>query len=214
MRKSELLPILLLALSSNGDNVAVGLAYGVGRIEVPFSSNLLIAVVTGIGTIVSMKAGQGIGRFMDPRVASFAGGVMIVLIGAWVLLQSIRSPAHALDGELSSRASRSAGTISKLLQVLQNPLAADRDCSRHIDVKESWLLAIALSLNNVANGVAAGMVGFSLAGTTLAVMVFSVMTLSIGLAAGYQCGRRWAGNSSGVVSGLLLIVLGVYELRV
>jgi putative sporulation protein YtaF len=209
MRKSELLPILLLALSSNGDNVAVGLAYGLGRINVPFASNLLIALVTGVGTIVSMWLGQVLSRILDPHIAGLAGGAIIVLIGGWVMVQSIRTKEESID-LIPSPDSR---TISKFLRVLRNPIAADRDFSRHIDVKESWLLAIALSLNNVANGVAAGMLGFSLAGTTIAVMVFSVITLSAGLAAGYQCGRRWVSNFSGVVSGLLLIVLGIYELR-
>ncbi len=46
MPNLHLLTILLLSFSSNLDNVGVGVSYGIRKINIPFTSNLLIAVVT------------------------------------------------------------------------------------------------------------------------------------------------------------------------
>lgn len=217
MTKFELFPILFLAISSNGDNVAVGIAYGLGRIKVPLPSNLLIAVVTGVGTLASMWLGQAIGSFMDPRLAGIVGGTIIVAIGGWVILRSVRAttPGDSTQSLIPScEQDRHPGPLRNLMLVLDNPVGADTNCSRQIELKESWALAIALSLNNVVNGVAAGMLRMNPTLTTGFVMVFSVLTLSAGLAAGYQLGKRWLGSLSGVISGLLMVALGLYEIYV
>jgi putative sporulation protein YtaF len=216
MTKLDLLPILLLAISSNGDNVAVGIAYGLGRIDVPLPSNFLIAIVTGAGTLASMWLGQAIGSVMDPRLASAAGGVLVVAVGGWVILQSIRAKTVGKSSRIltmNSEQGRSVGPLGKLMLVLKNPAGVDADLSRSIELKESWMLAIALSLNNVVNGLAAGMLRMDPGLTTLLVMVFSVLTLSAGLAAGYQVGKRWLGSLSGLLSGLALVALGLYEIH-
>jgi putative sporulation protein YtaF len=217
MRTLELLPILLLAISSNGDNVAVGLTYGFARIKVPFASNLLIAGVTGIGTLASMWIGQAIGSNMDPKLAGAVGGSIIAVIGGWVILQSIRSATHDATGSAFPEQPsllQKPRMLRSLFRTLENPLGADRNFSRQIELKESWALAIALSLNNVANGIAAGMLKMNPVFTTLFVMTLSVLTLLGGLAAGYQFGKRSLGSMSGVVSGLLLVVLGLYEIHI
>jgi putative sporulation protein YtaF len=216
MTKSELIPLLLLAISSNGDNVAVGVAYGLGRIDVPLASNCLIAVVTGTCTLLAMALGRGIGSVMAPKLAGGIGGLLIVAIGIWVIVGAVR----ARNGRNSSRPAvpsqggDSLGLFPQLLRLMENPVDADRNFSRRIEMKESWLLAIALSLNNTVNGVAAGMVGMNPWTLTLFVMLFSVLTLSAGLTAGRQASERWVGNFSGVLSGLLLIAVGIYEIRI
>ncbi len=216
MRKFELLPILLLAISSNGDNVAVGVAYGIGRINVPLTSNFLIAVVTGVCTLIFMYAGQGIGSMMSPRLAGSIGGVIIAAIGGWVIVQSIYSGCgrdNPWPGKTSPR-NRQPGVFTRLLSVLDNPAGADSDFSRRIEPKESWVLAIALCLNNSVNGVAAGMVGMNPVLLTVAVMLFSMLMLSAGLAAGSQLSKKWVSGFSGVLSGVMLMLLGLYELHV
>jgi len=211
MRGLDLIPILLLALSSNADNVGVGIAYGIRKITVPRSSNLLIALVTGLATFVSMLLGQTIGLRMHSRVAGIVGGTMIAALGAWVLVQSARS-VH--DHNSVARGDNEVGAHrwKQLLFALRDPASLDHDGSGHIDEKEVGVLAVALSLNNVANGVAAGMVGMNTSLTTAGVMLFSVMTLSGGVSAG-KYGRRMLGNFAGVLSGILLVAVGMYELH-
>jgi putative Mn2+ efflux pump MntP len=56
MRPLHVLAVLVLATSSNFDNVGVGIAYGIRGTCIPFASNLIIAVISGTGTLLSMLA--------------------------------------------------------------------------------------------------------------------------------------------------------------
>ncbi len=61
MQMLHLATILLLSLSSNLDNIGVGVSYGIRKVNIPFTSNLLIAVVTrggGKAQRESMKRGK------------------------------------------------------------------------------------------------------------------------------------------------------------
>lgn len=216
MRTLELLPILLLALSSNADNVGVGLAYGFRRINVSLGANFLIALVTGASTIAAMIVGQSIGRSLQPKLAAVLGGAIIAGIGGWVILHSAKSGSGGGRKAFRATALDRSPTraFTKLILLLDNPLSLDRDFSGTIDMKEGCLLAVALSLNNVINGLAAGMVGLSPTPTTIAVMIFSMLTLWTGVAAGNRYGQRWLGSFAELVSGLLLVVIGVYEIWV
>jgi putative sporulation protein YtaF len=214
MNRSCWLPAVLLALSSNLDNVGVGVAYGIRRVCVPFISNLVIALITSIGSLAAMLAGKTIGSYMEPRVAHFLGGALLIGLGIWVAIQESRavvqreSPRRA---EMNRRIS-GAGLVSRMGMILDNPFSADEDFSRHIDRKEALLLGFALSLNNVVNGVAAGIAGLDPLLVTTLVCVFSILTIWVGMSAGYRFGARVAGRFTGVVSGMLLIALGLYQL--
>jgi putative sporulation protein YtaF len=213
MNRSYWVPALLLALSSNLDNVGVGVAYGIRRVRVPFASNLVIALITGTGTLASMLAGQTIGDFLEPRVAGLAGGSLLIGLGGWVVFQESHAvPQREAVGRVEiSGGIRETSLASRVLAVLDNPFSADQDFSRHIDRREALLLGFALSLNNVVNGVAAGIAGLDPMLVTILVCIFSVLTIWIGMSAGIRFGSRAAGRSTGVVSGLLLIFIGVYQ---
>ena len=210
MSRLELVSILLLAISSNADNFVAGIAYGIRNITVPLPSNLCIAVVTGFATLVSILTGQRIGTIMPQQMASLLGGSMIAGLGGWVLVQSLRSPA--LGSESAAAGGKESSGLGELLSVLHDPVRADRDRSGRIDLKEVCLLAAALSLNNIGNGIGAGMVGMNAVLTTIAVVVFSVIMLWAGVTAG-RYGQRMLGSFAKVVSGVLLVAVGVYEIH-
>ncbi len=71
---------------------------------------------------------------------------------------------------------------------------------------------LALTLNNLVHGLAAGMIQLSLALTTSFVVIFSILALWLGTLTGCSLGSRWLGRLAGPVSGLLLIFVGFYEI--
>lgn len=214
MNRSYWLPALLLALSSNLDNVGVGVAYGIRRVCVPFASNLVIALITGISSLAAMLAGKTIGSYLEPRVAHFLGGALLIGLGIWVAFQESRAVAQHEFPQTAQMNRKTAGSsvIGRIGTILDNPFSVDKDSSRHIDRKEALLLGFALSLNNVVNGVAAGIAGLDPLLVTILVCIFSILTIWVGMSAGNRFGSRVAGRFTGVVSGLLLISLGLYQL--
>jgi putative sporulation protein YtaF len=215
MYTSHLFIILLLAISCNLDNVGVGLAYGARGIGIPMISNLLIALITAAGTGLCIVFGRQIFQFLPAAVGVLLGAALLIGMGVWVIRQEFggrgqSAPEPPPCVPASEMAQES--WLRRLILILQNPGLADRDCSGHIDLKESLLLSMALMLNNIPNGVGAGLLGLSTLLTTVLVGLLSVVTFWLGLALGRTMGVLWLGRHAGAISGLLLIVIGLTEI--
>ncbi len=214
MADLHILTIFLLALSSNLDNIGVGTSYGARGINIPFSSNLLIAVITSAGTFVSMAIGNGISTVINPDFANAVGALLIGGTGVWVFIQELshRDEDKGVASELLQETNFSNQSVfRKALTILDHPFLADTDFSGHISVKEGFLLAFALTLNNLTNGIGAGLLGLNITLTTAFVMALSIVTIWFGIQFGQYSGVHWFGRFSGRISGLILVFLGIYE---
>ena len=210
----HLLTILLIAISSNLDNIGVGTSYGIRKINIPFTSNLLIAVVSSTGTFLSILLGEAVYHFLSEEMAGLLGGGIIIAAGIWVIFQEKfkhkdREPQE--EKQLVEETGLSRYGFRQIVKILDNPILADWDFSGHIDMREATALAFGLTINNIPNGVGAGMLGLNISITTAAVFLVSVITIWIGIYFG-QLGVRWLGKSAGLISGFLLIFVGLYEI--
>ena len=121
----------------------------------------------------------------------------------------IRGTEAERQVKMTSFASQSP--LKRLFTVLDHPFLADTDFSGHIDMKEGFFLALALTLNNLSNGVGAGLLGLDVALMVALTAILSILTIWFGIAFGKYSGVHWFGKYSGAVSGSMLIALGVYE---
>jgi putative sporulation protein YtaF len=210
------LTILVLALSSNLDNVGVGLAYGTRKVSLPFISNLIIALITSCGTLVTMIMGKDLAAlYLKGMLADYLGGGIIVIAGIYVLIQSFRQQSPAEEGGGRRQAGDGGGYLSRLKELgrlISDPELADRDSSGCIETGEAAVLGLALTLNNLANGFAAGMLGLSPALTTGTVFVFSLLTFWVGIELGRRFVSRLWGAWASPAAGVMLILLGLYEM--
>ncbi|MDF5727559.1 MAG: hypothetical protein PUP92_05850 [Rhizonema sp. PD38] len=87
----HLLSSFFLAISSNVDNVAVGVAYGVKKIKIGILSNLVIAVISASGTSFSMSIGEIISKFLPAHVARLLGSGVLLAIGVWGIWDTLRT---------------------------------------------------------------------------------------------------------------------------
>ena len=185
--------MVLLCVASNIDNLSAAVTLGLRSITVPLPQNAVIAAVTVLGTYVSMGAGTLLADHVA-QAADVIGAVAIMAIGAWTILQSW--PA------------------STSVAVTEAPGTTIVRVRSHLSLRASVALAAALAINNVATGVGAGATGLSPLWTALLSGAVSLVFVA--------CGDRLASGLAGVLSprrsallaGLLLIVLGVYELVV
>jgi putative sporulation protein YtaF len=208
--------IFFLALACSLDNIGIGIAYGVRKLSIPFGTNLLIAVLTAGGTLVALLGGHLVTKLIHPQSAILVGAVIIILAGAWVVLQETiwRQPAKPLE-ELQLIALAGVPEVSllkKIFMILDNPFIADQDFSGHIVLKEGIILGLALLLNNLPIGVVAGLLGLSPFLITVSLIIMSILTIWIGISMGYCLGTHWLGLLSGPVSGVILILIGAYEI--
>jgi putative sporulation protein YtaF len=219
-RPLDILLVVMLALSCNLDNLAIGISYGVRDIRLPFSSNLLIAVITAGGTLAVIISGRQVHTVVSSDVAVAIGSLILIAMGVWVIAKDLLSeraspmPVGAAVSLPDQGAPARNGFWYRLAHVLKDPSLADKDTSGHIDYKESLLLSLALMLNNIPNGLAAGMLRLPPLFTALVVGLLSIGTFSIGIGAGRKFGHRWLGAWAETVAGILLIALGLLEIFV
>ena len=211
------LSCFLLALSSNLDNIGIGVSYGIRRIAIPFSSNLIVAVVTTLGTICAMSLGDLVARHIPPEIAAGAGSAVIAAAGVWVMLQTWIKPNGACAQaappvrETTKVFELRIRSLGLLIRILREPVGVDADCSGRIEGREALLLALALTVNNLAGGFGGGMVGISIPLTAGLVFLLSLLTLAYGVKFGHLYLSRWLGRWASLVAGLILVAVAVYE---
>jgi len=184
---------LLLVLSANMDNIIVGLSYGIKKVKIGPLANLLIAVITLIGTVLSMALGKILLKIIPGNFVNSLGSIILLLIGLWTIIQPL----------LKSSDSDS---------IFENPEKVDIDKSSVIDAKESIILALALTVNNIGIGVGASIAGLNIVVTSLFTFVVSLLTITLGYFIGSRYLARVVNKRTAVISGLIIIILAVYEL--
>ncbi len=197
--------IIFLGIAANLDNLGIGLAYGLKNIKVPFRSNLFIAVLSGLATLLSISFGHFLSDFLPHKLANTFGGLIVSMIGVWTLIQQYFPQSQCKQV--------SAKTFwSKLGNLIKNPILADKDGSKTISINESILLGIALSLNCLSTGLGAGMTRINSIGLAISIMIFSLLTIY----AGTQIADRYTStsleNNVNLLTGLILIIIGIYEI--
>jgi len=169
----HLLSSLLLAISANIDNLAVGVAYGVKKLKISFSSNLLIAIVSATGTVVSMFFGAVIGKFIPVNIANVLGSVTLITIGCWGIFGTIKT-----SKQFKSNRDKSSSDQLSYTTYVDDPARIDIDYSARIELREAWVLAFALTVNNLASGIGAGISGLNIPLTAIFTYALSLLTVT------------------------------------
>jgi len=189
---NHLLSAVLLAACSNIDNLGVGVAYGIIPRRIYLPHNLLIALVSGSGTYLSMTAGEWVNNYMSESFANAFGATIMLGIGLVNIIQTIRAQKNNLTEEALQPGDLREGTHGR----------------------EALALAMSLTFNNLAGGLGAGISHINIPFTTLLTMVLSLSAI----VAGFQLGKRASVAISkfwlGVASGSLIMLVGIYELFV
>jgi len=215
MSDLHLLSILLFSISTSLDNLGTGVSYGLRKICIPFSLNLVIASANSGGTLLTMLFGRVISEALRPDIAGLIGALMLVAIGIWIFITGVRKKGFEttlVPGPSVETSPHEKTFVAMLFAALDDPFAAGILCSGKVRLKEGAILAAALTLSNISTGIGAGLIGFNPAITTAAVFVCSVLAISLGMKIGRYSSAIMIKGLAEKAAGLLLIFIGVYEL--
>jgi putative sporulation protein YtaF len=201
------LSVLLFVVSANIDNLIVCIAYGTKKIKIGFRCNLLIACIIAVGTYLSMLIGLTVVKVLPESLANAAGSMILILIGLWIAKDFFWKPKKVSDEQTEMN-------LTNCNQILQEPEKADSDHSGTIDLKESFFLALALTINNFGLGIGASLTGLNVLATVGCTFLFSLVSIPIGCHMGKKCISTFGEKYVSLVSGLVIILMGVYELLV
>lgn len=186
---------LLFAISANIDNFVVGTSYGIKKIKIGFVSNFLISLISVAGTLLSMSFSKIIIDFAPKNISNLIGSIILILVGIFTIIKPLSGYKHSDD-------------------ILENPEKADKDNSSNIDAKESIILALALTVNNVGLGIGAGITGLNIMITSLLTLVFSMLMIRVGYCLGSNYLSKLFNKKATIISGLIIIVLGIFEMYI
>jgi len=209
----HIISALFLGLAANLDNFGVGVSYGAQKIRIPSLSNFFIALLSGVVTFISVLTGHLLSQFMT--IANLLGSLLIIVIGVWVMVhKSISDNSLPMAVPVMKTYSVAIKPLSCIVQITKNPSLADLDANGIISTKEAMALGLTLSFNCIATGVGAGLTGLAPLPLAISVFIFSMVTISSGYWTGWKTASNRLESWSQVFSGVLLILIGIYELLV
>ena len=214
----ELLSYIFFALALNLDSFGAGVAYGSRQIKVPVLSLCIISLISVTAISISMLGGQFLLSALPVSLARKFGGILLILIGLWVLYQTRRSGRR--ETEKAALDENSDGRMIKIhirplglvIQVLKEPVRADLDSSGVISPGEAFILGVALAMDAFAAGFAVSMLGFSIGLTATVVGLGHFFLTYLGIQAGRSITNFRAGRYLTALPGCILITLGLFKI--
>jgi len=208
----ELLAIVLFALAVSSDGFVVGMSYGIRKIKMPLISLLVICVASASSVTIAMLFGKGLTCFLSPLAAAQLGAITIILIGGFFLMQSLRQKLCGLEVEEEDPLlSLKVKPLGIIIQILKEPSSADFDRSGEIGLQEAFFLGLALAMDAFGAGIGIAMAGYNILFTAISVGMLKFILVSSGLKLGTIIrNERWQYIPS-VLTGLILLVLGISE---
>ncbi|HET7579402.1 MAG TPA: sporulation membrane protein YtaF [Bacillales bacterium] len=209
----HLFSLIFISLALSLDSFNVGTTYGLRKIHIPLLSVLIIAGCSGFMLFISMGFGQFLTHFVSPQAAKVTGGLILVCIGLWALLQFFRSsrekPDSTAERFLLNVEIKKLGIV---IQILRKPTVADVDRSGTISGAEALLLGAALSLDSFGAGIGAALMDYPLFWMAFTVAVMSGCCLAGGKRFGFLfADTQWLQKAS-FIPGLLLILIGILRM--
>ncbi len=174
--------VIFLTFSANIDCLLLGLSYSMKNIRISFYQNLFIALLTTLGTFLSMKLGHYIISFISVDTANHIGALFMILIGMIMLFQKPNS--------------------SESLFIIK---------THNLSWKETGLLGMTLSINNIGLSLGASITGLPYASTCLLTFFISLFFIAISQALRQSLLLNKIQSFAPLLSSLMILLLGLYE---
>ncbi|MCL1903359.1 MAG: sporulation membrane protein YtaF [Oscillospiraceae bacterium] len=208
---SAIVSAALIAASLSIDSFAAAFAYGCKKIRISMLSlNIINLICTGMLGL-SFFFGALLLNYIPEQVALILSFTILFIIGLTKLFDSITKSIIRKHTNLSKEINLSVFNFKLLLRLYADPEAADADVSKSISPGEAVVLAVSVSLDGIAVGFSAAMLGVNV----WAIIIFSLITDFIALTLGGWLGNRIAHKlrfNISWIAGLILIGLAIEKL--
>lgn len=203
---------ILLVLVVTLDAFVASIAYGAKRIKIPFSSILIINIISSLLLGLSIFFGVLIKKIIPGNIATIVSFSLLFLLGIYSLFESLVKNFLSTRDYLSKEVKLKLFDIGFVINVYIDETKADLDDSKKLDSKEALYLGAALSLDSLTIGF-----GNSLGNINyLYTIVFSIIIGMIGVKSGLFLGEKIVKKSNinlSWLAGAILIVLAFLKLK-
>lgn len=159
---------------------------------------------------------MGIGSFIEMYISYHAaeriGGIILIAIGIWVLIQFFTSNSDEENPGKPKIVEFEIKSLGLIIKILKKPMEADLDKSGTINIIEALLLGLALSLDAFGAGIGAALIDLPPILFSLIVTFSSAFFVIAGLNIGRLFRNLWWFNKFSFLSGVVLIVIGILRM--
>lgn len=187
------IPALLFALSANIDSFILGLSLGIRKTRLSILQNLFVSAITLSGTMAALQLGRQAFHIFPLFVTRPLGSLLLIIFGGYYIFRAVKQ-------------SVCRDTSKTVLSTDKTPLPI-----QSLSYKEGLFTGLTLSVNNFAIGISAGISGLSFLPAALCSLIFSFLFLFLGNLLGLNWITRPDTKSADLISGIILILLGIYE---
>lgn len=197
----QFLPSLLFGISASLDALLVSIGYGLRGIRIRTAQNLFISLMSLLGTCLSVCAGSRLPSLLPAAFAEsvppgWIGSVILMLLGVYYITKWLFSGLKSCK--------ETSGKKNALVKT-----SAENPC---LSYTETLFLSLSLSANNIGIGISASMAGIRLLPTAVTTFLCSALFLLLGNRLGGSRLLHLTGSAADLISGLLLIGLGLIQL--
>jgi len=177
--------ILILAISSSMDSLGIGITYGLKKIQLKKWTRLILFCVSMFVAILSIISGNILKNIFSENFFKLIGTIILVLMGLFIVFKKDYED-HTFD----------------------------LDSSNDIDIKESFILGIALSLDNFCIGIGAISLGINMFIFAISVAILQISFLSLGNFLGIHLSsfNKVPQSIWTKISGIILIIISISKL--
>ena len=209
----DYLTIALFALAVSADGFAAGMAYGIGKIRIPFFSLLVISLASALAVSLSMLCGKGLAELLSPQMSSYVGAIIILGLGVYFLLTAGKEKINSLENSQEEPLlAFSIKPLGIIVQILKQPSRADFDCSGEISTSEAFFLGLALAMDALGAGIGIAMTGSNILYTALCVGMLKFILVNSGIYLGSKINATELKAVTALVPGLVFIAIGIMEI--
>jgi putative sporulation protein YtaF len=203
-----MLESLLLVSSLCIDSFVASIAYGTSKIQIPLLSRIIINLVCTLTLGCSLFIGSIFKSFLPGNLPSILGFLLLMTIGIYRLFEYIFKAYILKCSKSNSPLTFKIFDFQFILQVYADEIKADFDNSKCLNVKESFYLALALSLDSLAVGFSSSLCSINYIDVLILCFVIGMLLVSLGVFLGRKFAQKVHLELSWL-SGVLLILLAI-----
>lgn len=170
---------VLIGMSSNIDNVGIGLSYGVRGTRVPWLFSTMMALTSFVACFMGGFTAIHLGHVIPAVLSNWLGSGILVCLGLWTIIQTLFIASY------------------------------DEVDTRQIGFSEMMFIALAQGLSDLSVGFGVGFAKLHVFYIAVSVGVFSFLFFLVPIWLGVRFTPQKLGKSATVFSGLLLIFIGL-----
>lgn len=206
-----MLESLLLVSSLCIDSFVASIAYGTSKIRIPPLSKIIINLICTTTLACSLFIGSIFKSFLPGNIPAILGFLLLMIIGIYRLFEYIFKSYISKYSKSDKPLTFKIFDFEFVLQVYANEIKADFDNSKCLNVKESFYLALALSLDSIAVGFGSSLCSINYLEVLILCFIIGMLAVSIGVFVGGKFAQKLNIELSWL-SGVLLILLAILRI--